>query len=78
VKLLIEVNKGRWEEAEVVVESTDEDGVVEFVEGVTVPALDAFDEEIELEVVRFDPKDGHCDLFSFDIGGLDTVTAKEI
>ena len=78
MKLSIEVNEGVWKEVDVEVASVNEDGVLEFVEGVGVIALDAFDEEIVLEVVRFDPKDGQCDLFSFEIGGLDTVQAKEI
>jgi hypothetical protein len=51
---------------------------LEFVERVVVTALNAFGEEVELEVVRFDPKNGQCDLFGFEIGGLDTVPAKEI
>jgi hypothetical protein len=78
MKLSIEVNEDVWKEVDVEVESTDEDGTLEFVEGVVVEGVDAFGEALELEVVRFDPKDGTCDLFSFDIGGLDTVKAKEV
>ena len=77
MKLNIEVNEGVWKEVDVEVESI-EDGVLELVEGVMVEGVDDFGEALELEVVRFDPKDGTCDLFSFDIGGLDTVKAKEV
>jgi len=34
------------------------------------------DDELELEVVRLRPKEMLVDLFSFDIGGLDTVAFK--
>ena len=88
--LLVEVNEGVWREVDVIIrapEGDDEPDEIAFEEGVTVLAKnelydpdagdDCGEEEfLELEVLRLDPDNMTVELYSSDIGGLDTVNVK--
>jgi hypothetical protein len=73
MKLRIEVDPGEWQEVCVKIDHETDD-VVEFVGDDFV----VDEESIELNVLRFNKADSTVDLFSFEIGGLDTVKAEVV